>query len=191
MRARFCHVTGRLLRYRQPGSDMITMPRLADEHAIRNVLLRYCRGIDRIDLDLVRECFHPDARDNHGGFDGTIDEFIAWIARLLPRYGVSIHNLTNMLIEFHPTRDDVAHVETYGTAEHQTIGGGPHLNLSIFFRYIDRFERRDQGGWRIADRVGTTELVRVNDPTLAFPTDERYPRGRRGDRSDPVYRPFD
>lgn len=170
---------------------MTSEPRLADEHAIRNVLLRYCRGIDRIDLELVRGCFHPEARDNHGAFNGTIDEFIEWIARLLPRYDVSVHNLTNILIEFHPTLEDIAHVETYGTAEHQTIGGGPHLNLSIFFRYIDRFERRDSGGWRIADRVGTTELVRVNDPSLAFATDERYPRGRRGDRSDPVYRPFD
>ena len=167
-----------------------TEPRFADEHAIRNVLLRYCRGIDRIDLDLVRECFHVDARDNHGAFDGTVDEFITWIARLLPRYDVSIHNLSNMLIEFHPGDPDVAHVETYGTAEHQTIGGGPSLNLTIFFRYIDRFERRSGTGWRIADRVGTTELVRVNDPALAFAPDDRYPRGRRGDRSDPVYRPF-
>jgi len=34
---------------------------LVDERDIRNVLTRYCRGIDRIDMELVRSCYHPDA----------------------------------------------------------------------------------------------------------------------------------
>lgn len=163
---------------------------LEDEQAIRTVLLRYCRGIDRIDLDLVRDCYHPDAVDDHGAFRGGVDEFLAWIGRLLPRYGVTTHTLANMLVEGHPTRTDVARVETYGVAEHQTPGGPPELNLTIAFRYLDRFERRD-GEWRVADRVCTTEWVRVNDPATIFPVDERFPRGARGDHTDPVFRPWD
>ncbi|MEI6002085.1 hypothetical protein H3V53_34635 [Paraburkholderia bengalensis] len=31
---------------------------------------RYCRGIDRIDWDLVRTCYHPDAFDEHGSSGG-------------------------------------------------------------------------------------------------------------------------
>ena len=162
------------------------LQRLLDDRAIRDVLLRYCRGVDRIDLELVRSCYHPDAVDDHGAFKGGVDEFVAWIGRLLPRYDVTTHSLTNTLVEWHPTDPDTARVEAYGTAEHQTAGGPPELNLTIAFRYLDRFERRD-GGWRIADRLCTTEWVRVNDPASIFPVDERFPRGRRGDGTDPVY----
>ena len=39
---------------------------LGDQQAIRDVLARYWRGIDRGDADLVRSTYHPDARDAHG-----------------------------------------------------------------------------------------------------------------------------
>jgi hypothetical protein len=160
------------------------------EEEIRQVLYRYCRGVDRIDMDLVRECYHPDAVDDHGAFKGGVEPFLAWISRLLPRYGVTTHSLSNILIERHPNRDDVVRAESYGVAEHQTPGGPPELNLTIAFRYLDRFEDRGDG-WRIADRLCTTEWVRVNDPAGIFPIDDRFLRGARGDRSDPVYRAWD
>jgi hypothetical protein len=167
------------------------LQRLLDEREIRNVLLRYCRGVDRIDLDLVRECFHPDARDDHGAFSGDVEALLEWIARLLPRYGVTVHRLSNILVEFHPDRDDVARVESYGVAEHQTPGGAPELNLSIAFRYLDRFERRQPSGWRIADRFCTTEIVRVHEPADDFPVDGRFAKGGRGDGSDRVFHAWD
>ena len=154
---------------------------------MRQVLYRYCRGVDRIDMDLVRSCYHPDAVDDHGAFKGDVDAFIAWISRLLARYGVTTHMLSQVLVEHHPTRDDVVRTETYGIAEHQTPGGGPELNLTIAFRYLDRFERRD-GTWRIASRVCTTEWVRANPVETIFPVDARFPRGGRGGPgTDPVY----
>ena len=55
-------------------------PRLAallDKQEIEEVVLRYCRGIDRRDFELVRSCYHPDARDRHGSFDGTVDEYVS------------------------------------------------------------------------------------------------------------------
>lgn len=166
------------------------LQRLVDDRAIRDVLLRYCRGVDRIELDLVRDCYWPDATDDHGAFKGGVEAFVTWIGRLLPRYDVTTHSLANCLVEWHPTSPDVARVETYGTAEHQTAGGPPELNLTIAFRYLDRFERRG-GEWRIADRVCTTEWVRANDPASIFPVDERFPRGGRGDGSDPVLQGWD
>lgn len=166
------------------------LQRLLDDRAIRDVLLRYCRGVDRIDLELVRSCYHDDAVDDHGAFRGNVGDFVAWIGRLLPRYGVTTHLLHNCLIEHHPEVPGVARAETYGIAEHQTPGGPPELNLTIAFRYLDRLEDRGDG-WRIADRLCTTEWVRVNDAASAFPVDERFPRGSRGDRRDPVYRPWD
>jgi hypothetical protein len=160
---------------------------LLDERAIREVLLRYCRGVDRLELDLVRECYHPDAIDDHGSFRGGVDEYIGWIGRLLPRYDVTMHLLGNMLVEFPPARRDVARVETYGVAIHEKVGGAPESNLTIGFRYLDRFERREPVGWRIADRLCTTEWVRRTDPADIFPVDERFLRGARGGRADPIF----
>lgn len=160
----------------------------ADEE-IRRVLFRYCRGVDRIDMAIVRSCYWPEAIDDHGAFKGGVDDFIDWISRLLPRYGVTTHMVTNVLVDRHPTREDVARCESYGIAEHQTPGGTPELNLTIAFRYLDRFEKRD-GEWRIADRFCTTEWVRANDPATIFPVDDRFPRGKR-DGTDRVFDPWE
>ncbi len=46
---------------------------------IHDVVLRYCRGVDRLDLDLVRDCYHPGALDHHTGFDGTVAEYVPWV----------------------------------------------------------------------------------------------------------------
>ncbi|SDZ41729.1 hypothetical protein SAMN05216215_10714 [Saccharopolyspora shandongensis] len=46
---------------------------------IYEVQCRYCRGIDRLDLELVRSCYHPGAVDHHVSFDGDRDQFIAWL----------------------------------------------------------------------------------------------------------------
>ena len=164
--------------------------RLLDERAIREVLLRYCRGVDRLELDLVRECYHPDAIDDHGSFRGGVEDYLAWIGRLLPRYDVTMHLLGNVLVELSPDRPDLARVETYGVAIHQKPDGPAELNLTIGFRYVDRFERREPVGWRIADRVCTTEWVRRTDPADIFPVDERFRRGERGNRTDVVFRPW-
>jgi hypothetical protein len=40
---------------------------LADRKAIRHCLLRYARGVDRIDEDLLRSVYWEDATDEHAG----------------------------------------------------------------------------------------------------------------------------
>jgi hypothetical protein len=36
----------------------------------RDACYRYCRGVDRRDVELVRSCYHPDATDHHGEYHG-------------------------------------------------------------------------------------------------------------------------
>ncbi|MCW3843595.1 nuclear transport factor 2 family protein, partial [Micromonospora yasonensis] len=88
---------------------------LADRQHIHEVVLRYCRGIDRLDLDLVRSAYHPDGVDHHTGFDGPVDEFLAWVEPLLRRLTGTTHIVGNHLVELHGDR---AVAETYGTAVH-------------------------------------------------------------------------
>ena len=52
---------------------------LLDKQAVYEVVLRYCRGVDRLDLEAVRDCYHPDGVDHHTGFSGTRDEYVLWV----------------------------------------------------------------------------------------------------------------
>ena len=40
---------------------------IEDRQAIHDVIVRYCRGVDRSDPDMVAAAFHDDAIDNHFG----------------------------------------------------------------------------------------------------------------------------
>jgi hypothetical protein len=155
---------------------------LLDEQEIRRVILRYARGIDRLDLELVRSCYWPEATDVHGTFTGKRDEFIAWVGPLLQRNDMTMHNLANIMVELD---GDVAGVETYGVAYHSGPPAGDiRWNYAAGFRYVDRFERRD-GEWRIADRVTAIEWV--------TPWERDRDRGEKfgslasRDTGDPVY----
>ncbi len=165
------------------------------ERAIQRVILRYCRGVDRMDRELVRSCYHDDATDSHGSFHGTVDEYLVWVWRVLGRYTMTMHFLGNILVEVDPDRPDRARSEAYGIAFHRTDGGPPAGNLTTAFRYLDDFAYRTVGAgrgseWRIARRVATTEWVRVDRPEDHWPIPEGMLRGSR-DRTDPVYRPME
>jgi len=155
---------------------------------IAEVVLRYCRGVDRMDEDLVRSCYHPDAVDEHGTFRGTVDEYLAWSFRLLRRYTGTFHFVGNLLVE--PAGSDLARCETYGIAHHRGDPADPTRNLVTGFRFVDRFERRGGGPWLIAHRVALTEWVRVDVPEQQWPVGPQFPTGRR-DRTDPVYDPIE
>ena len=125
---------------------------------IADVICRYARGIDRLDLELVRACYHPDAYDDHGSMGGTVDAFIAAADTFLRRWTATQHFMGNMLIEID---GELARAETYAVAYHrreEADGAGKDDVFGI--RYVDRFERR-AGLWKIAHRVVATEWRRV------------------------------
>ena len=56
---------------------------LIDREAIRDCLHRYCRGIDRCDVETLRSVYWPEAVDNHVYFNGNAWEFAEWVVPLL------------------------------------------------------------------------------------------------------------
>jgi hypothetical protein len=123
---------------------------IIDRHEVWQVLQRYCRGLDRIDRELVRSCYFDDAIEDHGSFVGTVDDFIDWALRVSLSFVACHHNVMNHSCELD---GDDAYCETY----YLYIGvaaTAPHL-LSMG-RYIDHFQRRN-GAWRIANRVAVIE----------------------------------
>ena len=158
---------------------------LLDQQAIRDVVLRYCRGIDRLDLELVRGCYHPDATDDHGPFRGTRDEYVDWVGGVLTRFTATMHLVANQLVE---VDGDTARSETYGVAYHRGDPPEDHrCNFTTGFRYVDRFERRD-GEWRIATRVAVREWTHTvtAEQQVIIPPERDGRRGKR-DRTDAVY----
>jgi hypothetical protein len=140
-------------------TDQAAIATLLARQEIADVIYRYARGIDRMDFDLVRSCYHADAYDDHGSMKGTVEEFIAAAASFLARWTVTQHFMGNMLIE---VVGDHARAETYAVAYHRredADGNGKDDVMGI--RYVDRFERRG-GEWKIAHRVVASEWRRVD-----------------------------
>lgn len=145
-----------------PAHATETVRYLADRQAILDVVSRYCRGIDRIDADLVRSCYHDGAIDHHIGFAGTADEFISWCFPLLREFGGTRHVIANHLCE---VNGDVAVAESYVLAHHWQE---PYDDLERNFighgRYVDRFERGADGHWRIAERTALADMATPISP---------------------------
>lgn len=121
---------------------------LLDKQAIHECLMRYSRGIDRLDRDLLLSVYWPDAVDDHGVFVGSPEDFVDWAFRMHSRTHHSHqHAILNHTVDLDGA---TAHVESYyffvslnRQGRPWSISGG---------RYLDRFEKRDDV-WRIADRI--------------------------------------
>ena len=126
------------------------------ETAIREVLARYCRGIDRADAELVASAYWPEAEDRHGCFDGNAHEFARFIGPFLAEhYTLTQHLLGQSLIR---VEGDIAKCETYFSSRQGKRGGDvPSVEL-VSGRYVDRMERRN-GEWRIGDRQLILDFV--------------------------------
>lgn len=156
---------------------------LVDRQEILDLLATYCRGVDRLDLDLVRSVYADAGVDHHTGFDGTADDYVAWLARGLPLLDGTRHVLGTHWCE---VRGDVAAAETYGTATHWgTPAGEAALNFTTGFRYVDHLVR-ERGRWRIAERWAVREWAR-SDAEARLPLPTSGPRGARGP-DDPMAR---
>jgi ketosteroid isomerase-like protein len=159
------------------------LQRLIDESAIRTLLARYARGIDRMDWELVRSCYHDDATDDHGGYRGGVDGYLEWLQGRLPNAHSTQHFLGNQLIDID---GDDAWAETYCLALLRTPGpdGGPPQDAFRRLRYCDYLQRRD-GEWRISERVVAFDSARIDAVEIDGP-DNGMVLGTR-DRSDPAY----
>lgn len=128
------------------------VPAIVAERAITRILQAYTRAVDRFDWELLRSCYWPDATDHHGTFVGGVDEFVAYLQKLMPRWQATSHQLAQTLIDL-DLDHDLAGTETYATATHVArLGDGRLEHMIAGIRYADRFERRGDE-WRIAKRT--------------------------------------
>lgn len=161
------------------------MSQRAAKDEITDALLRYTRGIDRLDGDLVHSAFHPGAMCvDYGAEPMTIEDFVTYaIPRLGQAYSATQHRVSNIAIEFDEGHSRAV-CEAYVLAFHvQQTSAAPKLH-TFNGRYVDRFERRS-GGWKIATRTLRVDWSRIEtlDETMGGTWVES---GR--DRRDVVYK---
>lgn len=160
-----------------------TIDELIAEAAIRDLQIRYCRAVDRMDFDLLRSCFHVDATADYGFFSGGVDGFIAMAKESLKTFVRTTHFTGNQLVE---VQGDSAWAEHYTVATHRCAADdkGPLRDFVTLIRYADRVERRD-GDWRIGKRLLILDSMRT-DPVSDLESPPPVQEGRR-DRNDLSY----
>jgi hypothetical protein len=155
-----------------------------DRQLIHDVLIRYCRGVDRCDEELTRSVYHADAYDDHGYWRGNGKEFATFVVDRLKKANVTTtHSVTNVLIDL---RGNTAYSESQVVAT-LVRRGTPVVVDVMGARYHDRLSRR-QGEWRIDTRAVVLDwrkTERWDDAVPPIPLDGF----QRGDRrpSDPSY----
>ena len=97
---------------------------LSDREEIRDLAMRYCRGVDRLDPDVMKSAYWPDAVDDHGNFVGNAHEFVDYCMVAHLRWTWTMHSIFTHQIE----------LDTW------------------YGRYLDRYQKRGDE-WRIIHRV--------------------------------------
>ena len=141
------------------GKPAITaaLQALLDREAIHDVLLRYARGVDRKDLDLVASCFTPDAAYEGALGTDTVATALASLRDAMARYEGTLHFIGNQLIEL---SGDSARSETYAIAYHRLSIDGAASLFTVGVRYLDDLARHAER-WLIHRRVVKTEWQRT------------------------------
>ncbi|MGW0005268.1 nuclear transport factor 2 family protein [Nocardia grenadensis] len=135
---------------------------IANRLAITEVLHKYCRGMDRMDKDLTRSCWHEDGTDDHAPlYAGTADGFLEWLWPIHAAMVLTRHRLTNVLIDL---RDRSAGVESYWEVTLRSGTDGRLVDVRSGGRYVDNFEERG-GRWAIVHRRSIREWSRM-DPVV-------------------------
>ena len=161
--------------------DREVLGQIVNRQQIWDCMLRYIRGVDRMDLDLVRSAFWPDASNTHGPVNGTIEDFIAGWRPAQDARDLSFHMVSNQTVAFEGKT--LAHAETYFMAGIH-LKEDPQLEM-VCGRYADLYEKRG-GEWRIKTRLVLLDWQGLMDATQMQSRLATRHQGSR-DRNDPTY----
>lgn len=127
----------------------ITIEQLLATEACREAARRYSYGIDRLDGEVMKSAYWPDATDDHGVFVGNAWEFCDRVVGSHDRFTWTMHTIFNHRVEVdvdgQHARGEVYNVSYLFTEADRRLA-------TWYGRYLDAYECRD-GEWRIQHRV--------------------------------------
>lgn len=144
--------------------DETVLRDLVAKEEIRDGLARYVHGNDRNDPELLASVFHPDATFDMGLAKVTGGHFGAAKPATSTRLG--FHLLGQSLIR---VDGDRAVSETYLYDVMQSNDDGHKVDVIVLARYVDQWERRHGGPFKIADRRIVWDSVRTNTIQATYP----------------------
>ncbi len=161
---------------------MYSVEQLSAREEIRDVLHRYCKGIDRRDWALVRSCFADDHIHKHGDYEGPPDEFIGFASEVLKGIPGTHHSIANVHIDLSDDGQKAA-TEANFVAYHYIEAGQPDFapcethgkatDWIVAGRYCDKLERRDNE-WIIVRREAFHDWESANPATSAAVTEGHH-----------------
>ena len=172
--------------------EQAQLQQLLDHAAIRDVLARYVRGIDRADGELLKSCYHGDAIEEHAGnYAGNAHEYVDEAMPRVRGMGAMQHLLGSSHIE---QTGDIAYVETNVWTFVRFSRDGKDFDTFTGGRLFDRFECRG-GEWKISHRRTILDWNRDTASAEGWCLglfDFSRPGALRGskDRGDPSYERF-
>jgi SnoaL-like domain len=155
-----------------------TIDQLLAIEACREAARRYSYGVDRLDVEVMRSAYWPDAVDDHGVFVGNAWEFCERVVDSHDRWTWTMHTIFNHRVAIDP---DGMHArgEAYNVSY---LFEEPKRRLSTWYgRYLDTYERRGDE-WRIAHRVCVHHGDVVQHLPESMPIDARAFRQADFDR---------
>jgi hypothetical protein len=153
---------------------------LADRQAIADLIYRYCRAVDRLDVPLGHSIWHEDGTADYGEdyYQGPGKGVIDLICKHHLGTLNHSHQVSNILIDLDGDR---AGSEAYCTASLRVMQGETLMQVTVWARYIDRWSRRG-GRWGLDRRLAVRDFDEIRPVTEM----QRHATGAR-DHSDPSY----
>ncbi|HEY0746003.1 MAG TPA: nuclear transport factor 2 family protein [Steroidobacteraceae bacterium] len=127
--------------------------RLDAQEQIRRRIYNCARALDRLDRDLLKSQFWPEAQIDYGSiYRGPIEGFLDTAMAFQGSMRDTQHLVGNILIS---VQTETASAESYVHAQHVIAQDSGLVQLIVGGRYLDRFERR-ASEWRLRFR---TEII--------------------------------
>jgi hypothetical protein len=162
------------------SSTSARLQQIEDRQQITDLIYRYCRSVDRLDVPLGHSIWHEDATADYGEafYRGPGRGVIDLICENHRKTLHHSHQISNILIELDGDR---AASESYVTATLRVRRGEQLMQMTVWSRYVDRWSRRNHR-WGLDKRIAIRDFDEVRGVTAMADHDV----GRR-DRSDPSY----
>jgi hypothetical protein len=165
-----------------PSGKVDTMISSEDQRALEDLHNRYVHATDRHDLALLRSLYTADGIENHGGYNGSVDDFIPWLKQTQDYFEIATHTISNLLAA---VDGDTAQSEARGTA-YLKFKGSPPFNMIVVNRHFDQY-RKVAGKWLFSRRSLCIDWVQQFPPiTETLDLVKAVPAGKTT-HDDPIY----
>lgn len=145
------------------------LARLADREDILDLVRRERFARDQRHFEVMRDCFHPEARVRSSWYDGSAADYIEASRKWMENAGNSKHWVFPAFVQ---VEGDRATVESPAMIFNRIPLHGVEVDFHVFCRFFSRVLRRD-GAWRLLsfEVIFERDIMRPVNPADALPID--------------------